>query len=81
MGASQQSEQRSMAELKMGDRSSLRFVSIKTLAQRWDCSRTTVSRPLDEAGVGAYYFGQGRNGSKRYRQADIDRYLQDFESA
>jgi len=81
MGASQQLEQRSMAELKMVDRSSLRFVSIKTLARLWDCSRTTVSRLLDQAGVRAYYFGRGRNGSKRYLKEDVDRYLQQLESA
>lgn len=52
-----------------------RFVSIKTLATQWDCSRTTVSRLLDQAGVPAYYFGRGRNGSKRYLKEDVDRYL------
>lgn len=57
-----------------------RFVSIKTLAGLWDCSRTTVSRLLDRAGVPACYFGRGRNGSKRYRKADIDRYLAQIES-
>jgi len=41
------------------------FVSVKTLARLWDCSRTTVSRLLERAGVPAYYFGRGRNGSKR----------------
>ena len=52
------------------------FVSVKTLAANWDCSRTTVSRLLDEAGVQAYYLGSGRNGSKRYLKADVDRFLQ-----
>ncbi len=58
-----------------------RFVSVKTLAERWDCSRTTVSRLLDEAGVEAFYFGKGRNGSRRYLNADIDRYLVELERA
>ena len=56
------------------------FVSVKTLARQWDCSRTTVSRLLEQAGVPAYYFGRGRNGSKRYRKVDIDRYLAQVES-
>ncbi len=56
------------------------FVSVKTLARQWDCSRTTVSRLLDQAGVQAYYFGRGRNGSKRYRKVDIDRYLAQVET-
>lgn len=52
------------------------LVSVKTLAANWDCSRTTVSRLLDEAGIQAYYLGSGRNGSKRYLKADVDRFLQ-----
>jgi hypothetical protein len=54
-------------------------VSVKTLAQEWDCSRTTVSRLLTQAGLRAYYFGHGRNGSKRYRREDVDRFLQSLE--
>jgi hypothetical protein len=60
---------------------SSRFVSLKTLAKQWDCSRTTASRLLDEAGVPAFYFGRGRNGSKRYLKEDVDRYLSRVESA
>jgi hypothetical protein len=52
------------------------FVSVKTLATNWDCSRTTVSRLLDEAGIQAYYLGGGRNGSKRYLKTDVDQFLQ-----
>lgn len=81
MGATQLPERRSMAQLDMSDRSTVRFISIKTLARLWDCSRTTVSRLLDEAGVKAYYFGRGRNGSKRYLKEDVDRYLQQLASA
>ena len=58
-----------------------RFVSLKTLAEQWDCSRTTVARILEEAGVQAYYFGRGRNGSKRYLKDDIDRFLARVEKA
>lgn len=52
------------------------FVSVKTLAANWDCSRTTVSRLLETAGIQAYYLGSGRNGSKRYLKADVDQFLQ-----
>ena len=55
------------------------FVSLKTLAKQWDCSRSTVSRLLEQAGVQAYYFGRGRNGSKRYRRTDVERFLADVE--
>ena len=58
-----------------------KFVSVKTLAELWDCSRTTVSRLLDEAGVEAFYFGKGRNGSRRYLKADIDRFLEELDRA
>lgn len=54
---------------------------MRTLAEAWDCSRTTVSRLLDAAGVPAFYFGRGRNGSKRYKKEDIDHFLQNLESA
>ena len=58
-----------------------KFVSVKTLAELWDCSRTTVSRLLDEAGVEAFYFGTGRNGSRRYLKTDIDRFLEELDRA
>ncbi|GJQ28064.1 MAG: hypothetical protein HBSAPP02_30960 [Phycisphaerae bacterium] len=57
------------------------FVSMKSLAAQWNCSKTTVSRLLDKAGVPAFYFGRGRNGLKRYKKEDIDRFLQNLESA
>jgi hypothetical protein len=57
------------------------FVSVKTLAKQWDCSRTTVTRLLEQAGVKAYYFGHGRTGSKRYLKDDIDRFLAGVERA
>jgi biotin operon repressor len=58
-----------------------RFVSVKTLAQQWDCSRTAVNRMLQQAGVQAFYFGQGRNGAKRYRVEDVERFLSTIEKA
>jgi hypothetical protein len=56
-----------------------RFVSLKTLAAQWDCSRTTVARLLEDAGVEAYYFGKGRNGAKRYLRNDVDAFLCSLE--
>ena len=55
------------------------FVSVKTLAEHWDCSRTTVSRLLEEAGVQAHYFGRGRNGTKRFLKRDVDAFLESVE--
>jgi hypothetical protein len=56
------------------------FVSLKTLAKQWDCSRTTVTRLLEQAGVKAYYFGCGRTGLKRYLKHDIDSFLSRVET-
>jgi hypothetical protein len=56
-----------------------RFVSVKTLARQWDCSRTTVCRLLEEAGVPAFFLGKGRNGAKRYREADVEAFLRSVE--
>ena len=58
-----------------------RFVSVKTLARQWDCSRTTVSRLLEQAGVRTFYFGRGRNGSKRYLRTDVEEFLSRLETA
>lgn len=55
------------------------LVSAKTLAARWDCSRTTVSRLLEHAGVEPVFLGQGSNGTKRYRKRDVDAFLQSLE--
>lgn len=48
-----------------------RFVSLKTLAKRWDMSPRSVSRKLEQAGVRPYYFG----GCKRYSEVDVDLYV------
>jgi len=72
---------RRMSELDKDHDPDRIFLSVKTLAAQWDCSKTTVSRLLDKAGVPAFYFGRGRNGSKRYKKEDIDRYLKNLESA
>jgi excisionase family DNA binding protein len=58
-----------------------RFVSVKTLAEQWDCSRTTVSRLLEQGGVQAYFLGRGRNGSKRYLKIDVESFLSSVERA
>ncbi len=68
-------------ETETKDQSGESFVSLKTLAAQWNCSKTTVSRLLDKAGVPAFYFGRGRNGLKRYKKEDIDRFVQNLDSA
>ena len=55
------------------------LISVKTLAKQWDCSRTTVSRLLEEAGVEPVFLGKGRNGAKRYLKRDVDGFLRSLE--
>lgn len=57
------------------------FVSLKTLAELWDCSRTTVARRLEDAGVKGYYLGNGMRGAKRYLKEDVDRFLETLVQA
>lgn len=56
-----------------------KFISLKTLAEQWDCSRNTVTRILEEAGVIAYYLRPGCSATKRYLKRDIDRFLNRLE--
>ena len=46
-------------------------VSLKTLAQRLDASRSTVRRWLREAGIRPLAIGNGPKGAIRYRWSDI----------
>jgi AraC-like DNA-binding protein len=41
------------------------LISVKTLAARWDCSRTTVSRLLDDVGAEPVLFSKWRHGRAR----------------
>lgn len=55
----------------------LTLVSLKTLSDRWSCSRATVRRRLRAAGIKAYYIGgPGNNATLRYAEADVEEYLQ-----
>ena len=47
------------------------FVSTVELAARWRCSRSTVRRIVDRAGIGTFYLGEGRNGMVRYSLKDV----------
>lgn len=52
-----------------------RLIPIAELADRWSVDRHTVVRLLDEAGVRPYYLSQKAGGTKRYRERDIEQYL------
>ena len=50
------------------------MISPKQLAQRWGVSASTVSRICERAGINAYYLGEGKNGTIRYRLREIASY-------
>jgi hypothetical protein len=51
-----------------------KYVSLKAVAERWACDRTTVRRNLEAAGVKAFCFGHGRHGIVRYPLRDVEEY-------
>lgn len=51
-----------------------KYVSLKAVAERWACDRTTVRRNLEAAGVKAFCLGHGRHGIVRYLLRDVEEY-------
>ena len=50
------------------------YLSPKDLADRWRCSRPTVSRIAERAGLSRFFLGEGRNGAIRYLRKEIEAY-------
>ena len=57
------------------DDGSLRFISLKSLAELVDAHRSSVRRWLNEEGIRPIAMGRARNGAIRYRCSDIERWL------
>ena len=55
------------------------FVSLKTLSEMCDTSRSSMRRWLLEAGVRPVSMGCGRNGAIRYRWEDVKAWLDSRE--
>ncbi len=51
-----------------------KYVSLKALADRWACDRSTVRRNLETAGVKAFCLGHGKHGIVRYVLKDVEDY-------
>ena len=51
-------------------------VSIKTLAEQLDATRSSVRRWLDEADIHPVSIGRGRKGAIRYRWRDVQEWLE-----
>jgi len=50
------------------------WIDLKTLANRWDCSRRTAARVARLNKIRAMKFGSGRNASVKFCFEDILRY-------
>jgi hypothetical protein len=51
-----------------------KYISLKALADRWACDRSTVRRNLETAGVKAFCLGHGKHGIVRYLLRDVEDY-------
>ena len=51
-----------------------KYISLKALADRWACDRSTVRRNLEAAGVKAFCLGHGKHGIVRYLLKDVEDY-------
>ena len=54
-------------------------MSLKTLANQLDTSRTSVRRWLTGAGIRPVAVGRGRNGAIRYRWREVKRWLDSLQ--
>lgn len=50
------------------------FISPKELAERWRCSRSSVDRIAERAGLKRLYLGVGRCGMVRYMREEVEKY-------
>ena len=50
------------------------LISIKSLSDRWDCARSSVSRIIDRERMRKACLGDGRNGMVRIYMEDVEAY-------
>lgn len=50
------------------------YLSPREVAERWRCSRSTVDRVAQRAGLTRLYLGEGRNGVVRYVKKEVEAY-------
>lgn len=50
------------------------YVSPNELAERWQCSRSSVDRIARRAGLTRFCAGEGRNGMVRYIRKEVEAY-------
>lgn len=49
-----------------------RYLSPNDLAHRWRCSRSTVDRIVQRAGLTRLFLGEGRHGIVRYVREEVE---------
>lgn len=54
-------------------------ISLKTLAEQLDTTRSSVRRWLREAGIRPIAIGRGRKGAIRYRWSDVQDWLESLK--
>jgi hypothetical protein len=55
------------------------FLSLKSLAQLLDTTRSSARRWMKEAGVLPVVLGRGRNGAIRFRRDDVEKWISSRE--
>ncbi len=50
------------------------YISPRELAERWRCSRSSVMRIVERAGLARVYLGKGRNGVVRLLRKEVEAY-------
>ena len=68
-----------MSAIRLQAESEPLAISLKSLAERLDASRTSVRRWLSDAGVRPIAIGRGMKGAIRYRWSDIQDWLESRE--
>jgi hypothetical protein len=48
------------------------YIAPKELAQRWQCSRSSVDRITRRAGLTRMCLGEGKNGTVRYLREEVE---------
>jgi hypothetical protein len=65
-------KQRRIAMVKLTKINTTAFISPKNLAERWQCSRSSVDRYATQAGLRKLILGTGKNACVRYFLDDVE---------
>lgn len=80
-GASKSGGSMTQFELGITGDSGSEFVSARTLAERWQCSRSSVDRIARRAGLSRFCLGDGKNGMVRFLRREVVAYEAERQTA